>query len=176
MAYRSEDPGPRELAIFCPACPQPGVNLPDDWKDDPKRFVCGPKVDAGADSPPSWVYMRGFVMDGNFSAEHMAMRKPDDDVFLSDGTAFMVGTKDYKAHLAQATEYKYVKKVSVTLIDAFCHWMVSRTPSAITTRPPARQMPIGINSRRPGSAQLHVLGTAASVLTLWWISKRASGR
>jgi hypothetical protein len=20
------------MAMFCPACPQPGVNLPDDWK------------------------------------------------------------------------------------------------------------------------------------------------
>ena len=26
-----------ELANFCPACPQPGVNLPSDWKDDPNR-------------------------------------------------------------------------------------------------------------------------------------------
>jgi hypothetical protein len=28
-----------ELAIFCPACPQPGINLPDDWRDDPARQV-----------------------------------------------------------------------------------------------------------------------------------------
>jgi hypothetical protein len=50
--------------------------------------------------------MRGFVMDGNFSAEHMAMRRPDDDVMLTDGAAFMVGTEDYKAHLAEAQEDK----------------------------------------------------------------------
>lgn len=25
-------PGPGELAIFCPACPQPGINLPGDWE------------------------------------------------------------------------------------------------------------------------------------------------
>ena len=25
---------PGGLAIFCPACPQPGVNLPDSWEDD----------------------------------------------------------------------------------------------------------------------------------------------
>ena len=30
-------PAPGELANFCPACPQPGVNLPPDWKDDPNR-------------------------------------------------------------------------------------------------------------------------------------------
>lgn len=28
---------PGSLAIFCPACPQPGVNLPDNWKNDEKR-------------------------------------------------------------------------------------------------------------------------------------------
>lgn len=28
-----------KLASFCPACPQPGINLPDNWKDEPKRCV-----------------------------------------------------------------------------------------------------------------------------------------
>lgn len=36
---------PGALAIFCPTCPQPGINLPDDWRDDSQRsilsvFVC----------------------------------------------------------------------------------------------------------------------------------------
>jgi hypothetical protein len=30
---------PGALAIFCPACPQPGVNLPDEWEQDPKRYI-----------------------------------------------------------------------------------------------------------------------------------------
>ena len=28
---------PGDLAIFCPTCPQPGVNLPSDWKNDEQR-------------------------------------------------------------------------------------------------------------------------------------------
>jgi len=28
-----------ELALFCPACPQPGINIPDDWMEDPERQV-----------------------------------------------------------------------------------------------------------------------------------------
>ena len=28
-----------QLTIFCPACPQPGINLADNWKEDPARFV-----------------------------------------------------------------------------------------------------------------------------------------
>lgn len=27
-----------ELALYCPACPQPGINLPDDWKGDRNRY------------------------------------------------------------------------------------------------------------------------------------------
>jgi hypothetical protein len=30
-------PGNGDLALFCPACPQPGVNLPDDWKNEPDQ-------------------------------------------------------------------------------------------------------------------------------------------
>ena len=29
---------PGELSVFCPACPQPGVNLPEDWLDDILRY------------------------------------------------------------------------------------------------------------------------------------------
>lgn len=28
-----------QLTVFCPACPQPGINIPDDWKDDKNRSV-----------------------------------------------------------------------------------------------------------------------------------------
>jgi hypothetical protein len=32
---RSVTPG--TLAIFCPTCPQPGVNLPEDWREDAQQ-------------------------------------------------------------------------------------------------------------------------------------------
>lgn len=28
-----------ELTIFCPACPQPDINIPEDWKQDPARYL-----------------------------------------------------------------------------------------------------------------------------------------
>lgn len=80
------------LATFCPACPQPGINLPDNYKEDPDQ----------------WKFTRGVVMDGNFSAEHMKMKKPADDVPLSDGQAFFVEDKAYKAHLKSAKDYQEV--------------------------------------------------------------------
>jgi hypothetical protein len=34
-----KDVGAGELAIFCPACPQQGINIPDNWRDDHARQV-----------------------------------------------------------------------------------------------------------------------------------------
>jgi hypothetical protein len=28
-----------ELAIFCPACPQQGINIPENWREDSARHV-----------------------------------------------------------------------------------------------------------------------------------------
>jgi KDZ transposase family protein len=38
-ASRSTDVAAGELTLFCPACPQPGINIPDNWKEDPARHV-----------------------------------------------------------------------------------------------------------------------------------------
>jgi hypothetical protein len=35
----SGEPGKGGLALFCPACPQPGVNLPKDWKDSAEPYA-----------------------------------------------------------------------------------------------------------------------------------------
>lgn len=34
-----QKPGDGDLAIFCSICPQPGINIPDDWKEDPQRYL-----------------------------------------------------------------------------------------------------------------------------------------
>ncbi|KAI9430515.1 hypothetical protein H4582DRAFT_1823951 [Lactarius indigo] len=78
------------MAIFCPACPQPGINLPDDWKD---RYN---------DEPNQLI--QTFIMDGNFSAEHMRCRTGEADVPLLAGMAFMANPNSYKAHLHSGQE------------------------------------------------------------------------
>ncbi|KAI0953077.1 hypothetical protein AcW1_007396 [Taiwanofungus camphoratus] len=52
------------------------------------------------------VYTRGFMMDGNFSAEHLKMRRPRNDVEITNGTGFFVANGRYKAHLQVAKELK----------------------------------------------------------------------
>ncbi|KAI6007748.1 hypothetical protein F5J12DRAFT_892618 [Pisolithus orientalis] len=50
--------------------------------------------------------MRQYVMDGNFTAQHMKMNKPELDVSLADGTGYMVAEKPYQAHLEQSLDNK----------------------------------------------------------------------
>jgi hypothetical protein len=35
----ARDVSPGQLAVFCPACPQPGINIPDNWKEDQARYA-----------------------------------------------------------------------------------------------------------------------------------------
>ncbi|KAG1804027.1 hypothetical protein EV424DRAFT_1474522 [Suillus variegatus] len=91
FGHRSDNPSTGELALFCPACPQPGINV----------LL---SEDESLDDDPSWKYTRSFVMDGNFKAEHLHPIKPFDEVWLSDGLGFMVGKDRYKMHLAEAAD------------------------------------------------------------------------
>ena len=79
------------MGFFCATCPQPGVNLPDDWNKDPNH-------------PDNWKYTRGFVADGNFTAAHQKQAQPEDDVWLKDGDSFMTQRGPYLSHLWDAIE------------------------------------------------------------------------
>ena len=50
--------------------------------------------------------MRSFVADGNFKADHLKQKNDDDDVWLTNGEAFMTNIGCYNQHLAQAQETK----------------------------------------------------------------------
>ncbi|KAG1726798.1 uncharacterized protein EDB91DRAFT_1239605 [Suillus paluster] len=88
FSHHSNYREPGDLALFCPACPQPGINLSLTTEE----------------SLDDWKYTRSFVMDGNFKAEHLHPINPDDEVWLSDGFGFMVGKDRYQRHLAVATD------------------------------------------------------------------------
>ncbi|KAG1849004.1 hypothetical protein F4604DRAFT_1935084 [Suillus subluteus] len=78
-----------ELALFCPACPQPGINVAVLTEDD---------------ALVKWLYNRLLVMDGNFKAEHLHPTHPEDEVWLTNGQSFMVARARYKAHLAMSKD------------------------------------------------------------------------
>jgi len=99
------------MAIFCPACPQPGVNLPEDWQTRYRnKESVSDILDAAARC--SLVFrdqlIRTFIMDGNFSAEHMRCRTAESDSPLSAGMAFMANPESYNAHLRSGLEIAQV--------------------------------------------------------------------
>jgi len=99
---------PGSLGIFCPACPQPGINLPKEWDKDPKRFVALTTAGYSGLMVIRWLYTRSIVIDGNFSAEHLKMRRPEGDIALSPGGRYMVEPKRYELHLNTGKEIKQV--------------------------------------------------------------------
>ncbi|KAI0057483.1 hypothetical protein BV25DRAFT_1812316 [Artomyces pyxidatus] len=88
-AGRAHDPGGIEatslgdLVVECPACPQPGRNLPQDWKDAPEN--------------EQWKYAMMFSMDANFKLK--LKNRGLDDVQLAPGWAYFVPPEPYKEHL-----------------------------------------------------------------------------
>jgi hypothetical protein len=82
------DPKPGELGNFRPACPQVGINLPEDWKDDPNQ----------------WVFRRVVTADGNFKADHVRNKSAADDLWLSDGLGMTTRNTDYNTFLQTAFE------------------------------------------------------------------------
>jgi hypothetical protein len=50
------------------------------------------------------LYRPQLVVDGNMKLVHLVMKRPEDDVSLSDGELFMVKRDPYSAHLANAPQ------------------------------------------------------------------------
>ena len=92
FGHKEEEPKEGELAHFCAGCPQAGINLPADWKNDPER----------------WKYHRSYCGDGCFSQVHQASKTLEKDVWLKSGEGFMTERTEYAEHLATATERKDV--------------------------------------------------------------------
>ena len=99
-AVYKESSTPGGLTIFCPSCPQPGINLPPDW-----IYL------------PNWVTRRTITVDGNFHADHIKMRRPDLDVALTDGQGFMVEDKLYMEYLSVVNEPRLVCRYSCILLS-----------------------------------------------------------
>jgi hypothetical protein len=108
-------PKPGELGIFCPACPQVGINIPDNWKDDPNS---------------SWVFRRFLTVDGNFKADHVRQKSAADDMWLSDGLGMTTKRSEYIEFLKTAKERK---TVSVNVFEWHCLTFGTRQLNVKTT-------------------------------------------
>jgi hypothetical protein len=52
--------------------------------------------------------MRQLVIDGNRKTDHMKMKHPEDDVWLTDGEGYFVPRATYAEHLRTAQRIKEV--------------------------------------------------------------------
>ncbi|VDB96085.1 unnamed protein product [Peniophora sp. CBMAI 1063] len=89
-----DDVKPGDTALPCPACPRPGVNLPDGWENAPpeERFL----------------YALLIAIDANFKLK--MKDKGAKNIELGDGWSFFVGNEEYEEHLKNNTDLTEMKQ------------------------------------------------------------------
>lgn len=93
---------PRDgCALLCPACPQPGKNLPDGWENDPDPYVSLPGVLHWTNSCGRSKHALFVGIDANFRLKRRAVSSEEKDPSLSPGWSFFVEETEYKAHLTK---------------------------------------------------------------------------
>ncbi|EIW79112.1 hypothetical protein CONPUDRAFT_74627 [Coniophora puteana RWD-64-598 SS2] len=73
--------GPGELAVACPACPHPNINLPEGWES--------------ADPSQKFLYCLFLAMDANFRLKNRNHGRLPSDIELFNGLAYFVKTGPY---------------------------------------------------------------------------------
>ena len=83
------------LALFCPACPQPRINLKDDWRQRYPEYKSLPfSYLAIQICFFRWLMCRIIFTDGNFKPELLKPKNPKIDVALSAGEEYVTEKRD----------------------------------------------------------------------------------
>jgi hypothetical protein len=93
-----------ELAVLCPACPQPNKNLPVGWEDVPPNRRCfyfKSWVRICMLTCSRWLYALFLAIDANFRLTRKSVSNDKTDPGLGSGWAYFVEEQPYKAHLAK---------------------------------------------------------------------------
>ena len=53
------------------------------------------------------------MIDGNFTADHLKMKRPENDICLTPGGRYMVEPVRYENHLQEAIDYREVSFPSI---------------------------------------------------------------
>ena len=118
-----EGTSPGELAILCPACPNPSINLPPDWQSVGKDSEY---VDSLSASPflltafaPRYLYYQTFGIDACFRFKRRQISNYEKDPELGPGYAYFVAWNSYSEYLRQFTnqEEVYFVRSSLTRLD-----------------------------------------------------------
>ncbi|KAM6490840.1 hypothetical protein JOM56_013709 [Amanita muscaria] len=85
---RHDDSGAKKeglCAILCPACPQPGINLPVNWENAP--------------DDTAWLYTLFLTLDANFRMSRKKVSNEEHDPCLTQNWGYFVDNSDYQDHL-----------------------------------------------------------------------------
>ncbi|KAG2097508.1 uncharacterized protein F5147DRAFT_777956 [Suillus discolor] len=87
-----------DLALICPTCPHPGINLPDNWEsvDPSMRFL----------------YFLILAMDANFRLKNHLCSSDTADPGLHTGLAYCVPNEEYKSHILKHVSQKDISSCS----------------------------------------------------------------
>jgi hypothetical protein len=77
--------GEGECALLCPACPHPGINLPDGWENTPVELL--------------WIYALFLGIDANYKLKRKNVSSAKADPSLSQGWSYFVEEICYKRFL-----------------------------------------------------------------------------
>ncbi|KAJ7068434.1 hypothetical protein C8F01DRAFT_1246940 [Mycena amicta] len=113
---RASDTGLGELAIRCPACPRPGVNLPSDWESAAPEDMC--------------LYILFIAMDACFRLKRRMVSSERRDPALGAGWAYMVETAPYREFLLTMTDQKEMSTCSGLAALDYANTKFSRGYSA----------------------------------------------
>ncbi|KAF8879143.1 hypothetical protein BD779DRAFT_1612947 [Infundibulicybe gibba] len=89
-----------ELALLCPACPHPGKNLPENWRE------CSPKE--------KWRYALFLGIDANFRLKRLNVSNSERDPGLNHGYAYFVHDTAFKEFLKDTcNNHDAIKSASI---------------------------------------------------------------
>ncbi|KAJ7431013.1 hypothetical protein B0H11DRAFT_2165862 [Mycena galericulata] len=87
-----------ELAVVCPACPQPGVNLPEDW--------------AAAEGTRRFLYVLFIAIDACFRLKRRLVSSEAKDPALGSGWGYFAEDMAYRKYLLTVTDQKEMSTCS----------------------------------------------------------------
>ena len=154
----SKKPENGALAIFCVACPQPGINLHRNWKKESRRYEYfnTTLIQNLKDNLSRWLYRRSYTADGFFSADHIRMKHEENDVQLMNGKGYMVESTKYEEHLRTGIQTNEVE-CQIEWRCVFTQSFLYRLQHALITRMSMRMQQIeGRTLTRQASEVLHV--------------------
>ncbi|KAK0457575.1 uncharacterized protein EV420DRAFT_1643914 [Desarmillaria tabescens] len=95
---------PGTLAVKCPACPWPGINLDEGWEND---------------TEDPWKYTLYVAIDANFRLVRLVISNSNRDPSLLNGAGFIVRQEDFRNHVAE-----YGKRIPYDPSDCCDHQAV----------------------------------------------------